>query len=463
MITLISKCSAGKWLAWLVAAILTLTAMQAIAQGAATVIYKQGEAFIERAGGFAPISVGASVPEGALLKTGDTGHLYLRLADDGFFVLRPKTTARIALYKPVPSNPEQSEFQLELVNGVARAVTGKVAEQAKRRFRFNTPVAAIGVKGTDFVVSTTAEVTYISVNSGAVVASPFTTSCTRTSLGACSSADASTLSASSDLLLAVSTGNLGVQTLDLKANPALRQFVPDQTAPPLNNERPLTTSRTNTYAPNSIVVALVENPAVTAEVLKNSFIPPETTRTPSETTRTPSETTMPISAQQIYWGRWADVANLGKGADLGNFVKGLEPIGISWPGYVVARNKDSLAMPGAGVANFNLNSFEAGVYLGNNPSSAIAAQIINPTLSVDFGNRTFATQLSVAGGAYKGDFVAKGNVMSNGLFEFDAGKSNMAVMGGLAGNPADQAAYIFSGRIDANAMTAGGTFWRKAP
>ena len=454
MVLIFNQFSGRKWLAWLAAAFLTLTAMQAIAQGTARVIYKQGETFIERSGVFEPIAVGASVPEGALLKTGETGHLYLRLADDGFFVLRPKTTARIALYKPVPSNPEQSEFQLELVNGVARAVTGKVAEQAKRRFRFNTPVAAIGVKGTDFVVSTTADLTYISVNSGAVVASQFTTSCTRTGLGACSSADASTLSASADLLLAISKGDQGVQTLDLKANPALRQFVPDQTAPPLSNERPLTTSRTNTSPQSSTVVALGENPAATAEVLKaevlkNSFISSETTR--------------PVSAQQIYWGRWADVASLDKGVDLGNFVKDLEPIGISWPAYVVARNNDSLVMPGAGVANFSLNTFEAGVYLGNNPSSAIAAQITNPTLSVDFGNRTFATQLSVAGGAYKGDFVAKGTVMPTGLFEFDAGKSNMVVIGGLAGNPADQAAYIFSGRIDANAMTAGGTFWRKAP
>jgi hypothetical protein len=105
MILMTNKCSERKWLAWLVSAFLTLTAMQAIAQGAARVIYKQGEAFIERAGGFEPISVGASVPEGALLKTGDTGHLYLRLADDGFFVLRPKTTARIALYKPVAAQP----------------------------------------------------------------------------------------------------------------------------------------------------------------------------------------------------------------------------------------------------------------------------------------------------------------------------------------------------------------------
>ena len=202
MILTTNQRSGQKWLAWLAAAFLSLLAMQALAQGAARVMYTQGETFIERAGVFEPIAVGASVPEGALLKTGDKGHLYLRLADDGFFVLRPKTTARIALYKPVAAQPEKSEFQLELVNGVARAITGKVAEQAKQRFRFNTPVAAIGVKGTDFVVSTTADVTYISVNSGAVVASQFTTNCTRTGLGACSSAAASTLSASADLLLA---------------------------------------------------------------------------------------------------------------------------------------------------------------------------------------------------------------------------------------------------------------------
>ena len=449
MILTTNQRSGQKWLAWLAAAFLSLLAMQALAQGAARVMYTQGETFIERAGVFEPIAVGASVPEGALLKTGDTGHLYLRLADDGFFVLRPKTTARIALYKPVAAQPEKSEFQLELVNGVARAITGKVAEQAKQRFRFNTPVAAIGVKGTDFVVSTTADVTYISVNSGAVVASQFTTNCTRTGLGACSSAAASTLSASADLLLAISTGNVGVQTLDLKTNPALRQFVPDQTAPPLSNERPLTTSRTNTNALISTVVVLGENPAATADVLKSSLVPSEATKT--------------VSAQQIHWGRWADVANLGKGVDLGNFVKGLEPIGISWPSYVVARDKDSLVMPGAGVANFNLNSFEAGVYLGNNPGSAIAAQITNPTLSVDFGNRTFATQLTMTGGAYKGGFIASGSVLPGGLFEADAARSNMTLSGGLAGKSADQAAYIFSGRIDANAIAGGGTFWRKAP
>jgi len=461
MMLMTNKCRGRSWLACLVGAFLMLAAMQAFAQVAARVMYTQGETFIERAGAFEPLAVGNSVPEGALLKTGDTGHLYLRLADDGFFVLRPKTTARIALYKPVAAQPEQSEFQFELVHGVARAITGKVAEQAKQRFRFNTPVAAIGVKGTDFVVSTTADDTYISVNSGTVVASQFTTNCTRAGLGACSSAAASTLSASADFLLAISTGKPGVQTLDLKANPALREFVPDQTAPPASNERTISSSRVNTNALSSTAVALADNPSVSDGALKSSVT--VGALKPSVASSDAMGAIATVSAQQIYWGRWTDVASLGKGVDLAQFVKGLEPIGISWPAYVVARNNDSLVMPGAGVANFNLSSFEAGVYPGNNPGTAIAAQITNPSLSVDFGSRKFTTQLTIAGGGYKGDFVAKGSVLPTGLFEFDAGRSNMTLSGGLAGNPADQAAYIFTGRIDANAMTAGGTFWRKAP
>ena len=462
MMLMSNKCSRSRWLALVTGAFLTLAAMQVLAQGVAKVMYSQGEVFIERAGVFEPILVGANVPEGSLLKTGDSGHLYLRLADDGFFVLRPKTMARIALYRPVPAQPAQSEFQLELVQGVARAITGKVAEQAKERFRFNTPVAAIGIKGTDFVVSTTADATYVSVNSGAIVASQFTTNCTRSGLGACNSVTAATLSASADLLLAITAGNLGVQTLDLKANPVLRQLVPDQTAPPAINERALLTSRVNTSSFGRMALAYDDNPATAVGALTSAVTRRDQSPVapPDIAPVAPSDA---ISLQQIYWGRWADVVNLGKGVDLAKFMKGLEPIAISWPSYVVARNNDSLVMPGVGVANFNLSSFEAGVYLNNNPGLAIAAQITNPTLAVDFGKRTFSTQLSVVGGAYKGDFIAKGAVMPTGLFEFDAGRSNMALAGGLAGNPADQAAYIFSGRIDANAMTAGGTFWRKSP
>ncbi|MDD5478442.1 FecR family protein [Rhodoferax sp.] len=426
-------------------------AHQAFAQGVAVVLYTQGDTFIDRAGVLESLSVGATVPEGALLKTGPEGHLYLRLADDGFLVLRPKTVVRIPLYLPVPEHPSQSAFQLELVQGVARAITGKVAEQAKERFRFNTPLAAIGVKGTDFVVSVTSGATFIMVNAGAVVASQFTADCTRAGLGPCSSDTATTLSASKDLLLSITASHLGAKTLDIRANPAYKHMMPDIIAPPASHEDSLPGKRTDRSSLTDSILSRDESLISTANLLPAPVVPPVAV----------ASVVPKMSEQQIFWGRWAPVANLGPGTDLAEFVKGLEPLGISWPSYVVARQNDALVMPGAGVVHFGLSAFEAGFYLDNNAGAAVAAQITNPTLSVDFGKKTFVTQFSLDGGGYTGNFVAMGNLVRNGVFEANAGRSNMTLAGGLAGSPADQAAYIFSGRVGPQVIGAGGTFWRK--
>lgn len=45
---------------------------------------------------------------------------------------------------------EQSLVRFRLDRGVARAISGAAAEGARERFRLNTPLVAIGVRGTDF-------------------------------------------------------------------------------------------------------------------------------------------------------------------------------------------------------------------------------------------------------------------------------------------------------------------------
>ena len=47
-----------------------------------------------------------------------------------------------------------------------RSVTGQWGEASRDRFRLNTPIAAIGVKGTDFVVKVENGKTFASVLSG---------------------------------------------------------------------------------------------------------------------------------------------------------------------------------------------------------------------------------------------------------------------------------------------------------
>ena len=88
-------------------------------------------------------------------------------------------------YEYVKSRPEESTVKFTLEAGVTRAVSGEAARAARQRFRLNTPIAAIGVRGTDFVVSADAATTRALVNEGAIVLAPFSEGCKIEALGPC--------------------------------------------------------------------------------------------------------------------------------------------------------------------------------------------------------------------------------------------------------------------------------------
>ena len=112
---------------------------------------------------------GAAVAEGQLLSTGSDGFIYVKTVDNGLFILRPNTRARIVTYHIDQKNPANTRIKLELLSGVARSKSGEAVKLARQNFRFNTPVAAIGVRGTDFTVFTDDETSRVAVISGGVV------------------------------------------------------------------------------------------------------------------------------------------------------------------------------------------------------------------------------------------------------------------------------------------------------
>ena len=109
--------------------------------------------------------------------------------------------------------PEKSSVKFNLLEGTARAVSGNAAEAARQRFRLNTPIAAIGVRGTDFVVTTTATLMTVLVNEGAVVVAPFSDECVAQGFGPCST-NAVELSADS------------LQLIEFDSNMSLPRLVP---------------------------------------------------------------------------------------------------------------------------------------------------------------------------------------------------------------------------------------------
>jgi hypothetical protein len=96
----------------------------------------------------------------------------------------PPAAQQIESYSHTPAQPQLGAIKFRLDEGVVRSITGAWGEAARERFRLNTFVAAIGVKGTDFLVRSDANSTAASVYTGAITVTPLTNGCT-TSVGPC--------------------------------------------------------------------------------------------------------------------------------------------------------------------------------------------------------------------------------------------------------------------------------------
>jgi hypothetical protein len=137
---------------------------------------------------------GAEVRVGDRIETRQGAHLHVRFVDGGRVSVRPASRLVIEQYAPPDPAGVAGAIKFRLEEGVVRSITGAWGEAARERFRLNTPVAAIGVKGTDFVVRSTGEGTAASVYAGAIVLSPLTEACLGT-VGPCLSGVEKLLSA----------------------------------------------------------------------------------------------------------------------------------------------------------------------------------------------------------------------------------------------------------------------------
>ena len=154
-----------------------------------------GQASVTRAGATLPITAGMPLQVGDRLLTSLSGHIHVRFVDGALVSLRPTSSLSIKEYRFDAQTPSNSEVRFELEQGVVRAISGQAAESAKDKFRLNTPLAAIGVKGTDFVVEASSARVNAIVNQGAIVLAPFDSQCLASSTGPCSTLFAKELTA----------------------------------------------------------------------------------------------------------------------------------------------------------------------------------------------------------------------------------------------------------------------------
>ena len=95
---------------------------------------------------------GMQVTSGSTVSTGATGRTILRFQDGQAVVLNPNTEFKISNYRFDKANPKQDSAAFELLKGAMRSVSGLMGTRNARAYTLHTPVATIGIRGTDFMV-----------------------------------------------------------------------------------------------------------------------------------------------------------------------------------------------------------------------------------------------------------------------------------------------------------------------
>lgn len=418
---------------------------------AGKVIFVAGQAkVVDRAA-----TEGAMVQEGELLSTGGDGFIYIKTIDNGLFILRPNTKARIVTYHVDATNPANTRIKLELISGVARSRSGEAVKLARQNFRFNTPVAAIGVRGTDFTVFTDNDTSRVAVLSGGIIMSGFADTCSPDGSGPCEGKASRELSATQrGQSLQVQRGQSAPQLV--QAGP----LSPDQVSPPRSDEPTAknggATEPNLDVRKNASLPELVNQPGLNNG--SNNPPPPPTVTPPPVVETGPS-----VPQRDVLWGRWQEVA--GKAP---NFTfdgpAGAERV-LTVGNYILFRTpgQDYVA-PEKGSIGFALKNSEAYVFNDDKNIAAQLAQIQNGKLNVDFGSATFATSfdLNAAGEIFNlrnsGTVGKDGRLYGGGQFTVP---NNMAVDGVLSNANGGTAAYLFQSRLDATRSANGATYWGK--
>jgi len=380
------------------------------------------------------LKTGDPVFPGDRLTTGADGYLYIRTRDNGFIILRPQTAVTLTTYHIDSADPAQSRFRIDLHEGVARSITGTAVKAARDNFRFNTPVAAIGVKGTDFTAYTDAHTTRIVVVAGAVIASPFGAHCQPGGSNRCQGPGALELNAAQSGRILQIDKTQGVKLLDSP------QANPDHAAPPRKDE-----------------------PASPDEQ-RAAFARPDLTPAKSISPLTPARPVVPAApytGPALQWGRWGALAQADKALDLDKAIATHQIASLN-PYFILLQPKGvQWERPASRTLDFQLQDAQA-LIQRQADGSTYAAQVENGRLNMDFATSRFTTRFDLLADGERIPRHAEGQVFPDGTFQNVSqylGNNNMAVDGRLSQEGDSRAVYLFQSQLDEQRTAYGVSDW----
>ncbi|SBT08364.1 conserved exported hypothetical protein [Candidatus Accumulibacter aalborgensis] len=383
-----------------------------------------GTSQIEREGKGQPVVKGCDIAAGDVIRTTANGHVHIRFVDGARVSVRPDSVLHVVEYRYDPADPAESLIKFHLEAGTVRGISGLAAQVARDKFRLNTPLVAIGVKGTDFVTQATANSAIVLVNQGAIVLAPLDSACRAEGFGPCGT--------SRSRELASSMNGMNGMALVYRQAASEPVFQPVNSLKGTDKVTPILQQERVGSATTATAVADSRNPGAVMDVLA-----PRST---------------------LVWGRWA--TNAVPGDDLTtSFMEALSgnKVTVGDGYYFLFRNENApnFLSTASGVTNFRLQSGAASY---RDPSNTLVAASINGgSLSIDFGRRTFTTQLAVTAPSIGTQGVAASGTIdpSTGIF---LSTTTGARVAGAVSLDTSQAGYFFSKPVG-NGVLTGATLW----
>ena len=133
--------------------------LAASADDAGKALFVYGQAFAESADGERrALTKDGAVQSGEKIVTSVNGRVQLRMADGGLLAISPNSEFLIEDYnyaasgqgaERVAANNQSRSFYV-LLKGGFRSITGAIGKEDKAAYRVRTPVATIGIRGTDY-------------------------------------------------------------------------------------------------------------------------------------------------------------------------------------------------------------------------------------------------------------------------------------------------------------------------
>lgn len=424
---------------------LAAATVKAAPEQVARVALAVGEATrINAAGRTEPMRLGAALAAGDRIITGKDALAILVFSDAGRVSLRSDSELVIHRYHVDPSGVD-TRLELELVRGAMRQISGDAARLQPERYRLNTPVAAIGVRGTDFLAKTGAGSTETFVHEGMIVVLSNDKDCAKSSGGNCR--PLATLSAS-DAGQYISVQASGqIERRAITAEEVERLFgirLAGLNASGRGNGSSVPSGMVFVAgAPAEVFGSLNGRAAVPQEAISLPPALPEASSAepvPTQVTQSPS---LP---KDLVWGRFSSAGSLPMQLPVSYAeAKDGRHVTVGELGqYALWRTNPSGALDRglSGQAQFDLAAGEA-VFV--QASGTSAAQLQSARLGVDFDRSTFSAGGTVAH-AVTGpvNFAVDGKVNDEGVFW--GGNAAQRVAGALT-RDGKQAGYLFSKEV----------------